>query len=137
MLMRMEPAGRRALIGRKGDAARTARFDDALRPAVHLARHSTPEQAASCPFAGLARADHVGHAVPGDQATRPRPSAAVRPLPGAPAQPAAAAGTAPASSAAPGTAPPRTASTLPAATPSAEPAPRTPAPRPGPDPVAP
>ncbi len=39
MLMRMEPAGRRALVGRKGDAARAARFDDALRPTVYLARH--------------------------------------------------------------------------------------------------
>ncbi len=39
MLMRMEPAGRRALVRRKGYAALITGFNNALRPAIHLTRH--------------------------------------------------------------------------------------------------
>jgi hypothetical protein len=44
MLMRVEPAGRRALVGGKGDAALIARLDDPLRPAVNLPGTSRPCQ---------------------------------------------------------------------------------------------
>ena len=42
MLMRVEPAGRRALFRGKGYAAFTTRPDDALRPPIHFARDFQP-----------------------------------------------------------------------------------------------